>query len=1230
MKRFKLPLIIVGSLLALVLIVVILAFTSGVQTWATRKALASQPGLKGDVGSVSAGLKSAEIRDVSVEQDGIKIVAHQVDASYSASDYLSGKKIIVDRLVARGIEIDARNPTAKSSPPPAAAALAPFAGILNAIRLPGETRVGTVDVEAKVLLPNNQSATFTLTGGGLAPGQFATLKWKATFADATAGAPLVTAQAEGEMKVRTTADLRIDAVELTGEAIATGPGIPADRIKIELNLAQPAANAAETALARIFLVRGTGAASPEQLFNVKVDYAAGKPVMNGAWDLAVRSEQLAAVLASMGLPEVALNGQGTFSYNLETSAAAASGAIDGTVSKLEKLGAELAAIGSLKLHTAFDGASGKDSAQLNKLEFDVATADSRKLVAVAVQQKLSFTFKDKKLAAERPGAELARISLTGVPVAWAQPVLKPRTISSGEINGVFVVGAELDGSRVKLTSAEPLTVKAVTIKEGETLLVDRVTLSVSPSVDYTAARIVAALEKLSVSTPDGDTLTGTLSADVTMPPAGNTTVKPLTAFKAQLQGRLVALTKPYLPPAVGPLTVNINAQGSHDGVAVKLSTLSTKIDREGGVALASVEALQPLTLDLAKLQPSVPNATAPAVRLKWGAIPLVWAQGYVANSKLAGDLAAGTIEVAMLGADAVDVRATEIITARGVSVAMNNQEFLRGADLTTDLSATWKGGTLNADVKRFELKQGTTSVFVASLNGEVTPPPAAPAPVKGQPAPKPAPLRAKGKGSIEADFTALAQQPALAAQLPLTKGTVSVKFEGAMAELINGSVVISAKNLVARQGAQPLGSMDLTVDAKLDTATNSGSVRIPLVVTKDGRKSDILLDGKATVKPGLVSFEGKVTGDQLIVDDLQAFAVLSAPPPTDPKAQVTPATPKAATQPVQRPATPAPVVAGGSAAKPAGLVKATTPVWAGFAGRVDLNIKTIKQGAANTITAVNGAFSVREDRLAIENISASFNGNPMKASALLGFDVKQARPYSLVGNFDLPKFDVGDFLKKANPAEPPALETVVSVSAKVSGTALDLPEFADRAVGSFDFKGSKGVLRALNQKAQATSNKAAVVSLGASLLGAALGGKAQGIGDKIAGGAADAAELAQLLKDMPFDSITLQAERVADGTISVKSLDLLSPELHLTGNGRVDMRPGVAIEKSPLSLQMQLAGKNRVASALDKLHQLDGKKDSKDFYLMHTPFTLSGTVEKPDSSEFWKSITLNTASTFLR
>ena len=86
MNRLKLTLVILGGLAALVLVMVILAFTPSVQTWAVRRALTGQPGLTMAVGSVAAGLTSTELRDVRVEQDGVIIVAQQVSATYSAME----------------------------------------------------------------------------------------------------------------------------------------------------------------------------------------------------------------------------------------------------------------------------------------------------------------------------------------------------------------------------------------------------------------------------------------------------------------------------------------------------------------------------------------------------------------------------------------------------------------------------------------------------------------------------------------------------------------------------------------------------------------------------------------------------------------------------------------------------------------------------------------------------------------------------------------------------------------------------------------------------------------------------------------------------------------------------------------------------------------------------------------------------------------------------------------
>ena len=1195
MKRLKLPLLILGGLAALLLVGVVLAFTSGVQTWAVRRALAGQSGLKAEVGSVSVGLSAARIQNLRIVQDGLVIVAPEIAVDYTAMDYLKGRRITVARVAMRGVEIDARQPSTKQTPVTAEAALAPFAGVLNAIRLPGEVRLGSLDVEARVLLPDDRSATLALTGGGIAPGEYGTIKWTVSFADARKAAALATAEASGEIRIRTTADLRIDAVEIVGDAGATGPGLPKDRVKLEVALSQSAPTAGEKISVKIGLVRGT---SVEPLFTTHVDYAAGQPKLAGTWNLAVRSEQLAAFLAGLGLPEVALSGEGNFTFDVATSAATAAGTLAGEVSQLEKLGAGLGKIGALRFRAAFDGGSGKDSAQLGKLELEITAADGRKLVTVATRQKLAFGFNDKRLTAERPGTELARVSLVGLPVAWAQPFLEPRVISGGDLSGVFVVVAELDGSRVKLDTLEPLTVRAVTLREGEKTLLDRVTLSLSPRVDYTAARIVAELEKISVATPDGDTLGGGLTAEYV------TGAKPATAFKVKLEGRLVGLVKPYLPADAGPLALAVDAEGRHEGSALQLSRLKVQVDRAGGANLMGLEALQPLAVDLTAGKVSAPDGAKPAARLRWGDLPLAWAEPYVEKSKLVGTIAPAVIEVTLAGADAVGLRAIDRISARALGITLAGEEYLRGVDFSTDLNATWKAGTLTAEIGRLELRQGEAALLSAAVAGEFIP---------GKTP------RANGRGTVAADFAALGQQPALAARVPLLRGAVEMKFDGAMGDGVTGNLAITAKNLVAREGALALGTMDLSVAAKLD-ANNAGTVRIPLVVTKDGRRSDVLLDGKVSVKPGAVSFEGRVTGEQVNVEDLQAFSALAAAPPP---AQAAPA--KGATEISPRPATtraPAAPPASGVpvAVKPPGPQKDTSPAWAGFTGRVDLNLKAIRQGAGTTVKDLTGGIALREDRLTVENISGQLNGNPFKIATALTFDAKLPRPYALTGTMDIPGFDVGEFLRKADPATPAAVETKLTVNAKFNGTAANLPEFADRIMGQFDLKGTPGVLRALNRKAETTSAVTGLLGLAAGLAGQ------RGLAEGLAG----ASELASLLKDMPFDGITVRVERGADAAVVVQALEFISPAMRLTGTGRIDAKPGVPFAKSALRMDLQLAAKAELANGLNRARQLSGRQDDKGYYLMATPFTLGGTVEKPDSSDFWKNLTINTGAGFLR
>jgi hypothetical protein len=64
MKPVRILLLSIGVLVTALSVVVGLAFNSGVQTWAARKAMAAQPGLRGTLGAFSVGLERVELGEI--------------------------------------------------------------------------------------------------------------------------------------------------------------------------------------------------------------------------------------------------------------------------------------------------------------------------------------------------------------------------------------------------------------------------------------------------------------------------------------------------------------------------------------------------------------------------------------------------------------------------------------------------------------------------------------------------------------------------------------------------------------------------------------------------------------------------------------------------------------------------------------------------------------------------------------------------------------------------------------------------------------------------------------------------------------------------------------------------------------------------------------------------------------------------------------------------------------
>ncbi len=1200
MKALKIVGLVLGVILMLLVVLIALALTPSIQTWAVRKAVAGQPGMQLEVTRVAAGLSAADISDVRFVQDGMVVTAKGITARYSAWDFLTSKHINADDVTVQELVIDLRNATppktadAKSgtpdspsqTPPPASksksqapkspAETAPFNGLLQQAQLPFSVRVANLTAKGRALLPNNQTVVFDLKGAGIESGSRGKLEWVVDFADSTTDAALRALRSTGSAHVQITRDNRVDLVEIDTIAAAMGPKLPPDRIQITTRLEQPAPGGNEGYAANISLLRGTAV---EPLLKSTAQYNAASREIAGAWDLAVRSEQLAAVLAGLGLPEIAANGGGKFSFKPDTHAVSATGDLQGRVSKLEKIAPALAAIGAMQFKITFDGGLANDIAQLNKLALEATGADGRKFADITSAQKIGYELATKRITFADAKAELARVNIQALPLAWAQPVLEGMVIESGDLSLSLALEAEPDGSRVRARALEPLAIRAATLRQGDKKLVDQLSLTVRPNIDYSATRVLAELNELNLSMPAGDTITGKLSADVT-----NLATKPAIAFTSQIQARIVSALKPYLPVETGPLAIVSTTEGRLDGDILQLAKATTTVNRENGALLLAIETQQPLRADLKASTFAATNPQATAARIRLGEVPLAWAEPFVEKSKFAGSLAGGVLDVSLRSLEDITLTTTEPIALRGVGATLDGKPTLNALDLTANLTATKRGDTIAYEVRRIEVKQDQTLLAGLAVAGE---------------AKLGAKMTIAAKGNFEADVPALTTQPALAQFATLSRGRVTAVFDANVADATQAKAVISAKNLVAKQDSRALGDLkiNLTANVKPD---GSGTITAPLTLTNAARKSDLTIDGtfgKATDQKTFL-LTGKIVSNNLVVDDFQPLAGLA--PASEPAAAPRPGTSRPAPRPTPPVAsTPAPT-------------RDTEPFWKGVNGKVELDLKRVLYGKDYVISAIRGTAVITDSRLVLDGLEGKFKENPFKLAGGVTFAAQQPKPYSLTASADIQNMDIGAILRSAAPNEKPVFETKATLTARLNGTGGNLVELGKNAYGKFSLTGTEGITRLLS-RSDTASTLTNVASLGLAILGAK--NNSQGL--------TAAAELTQLLNEVRFDSVKVEVERAADLSFKLTAIEILSPILHTSGTGTVASKSTDDIANAPMNIVLQLGAKGALAHALNEARLLSANTDDKGYNLMTKTFTIGGTPAKPDRRALW-SILLET------
>ena len=1171
MKFVRPLLIILGVIMGLVALGVAVALVPAVQRWAVLRATRSTPGLKLDVAAVSAGFSGLALEGLQLEKNGLTVKLGRLEADYSLSQVLFSRRLTISRLAASGLMVDASRLSRAKVEAVATGAPAAAPGLLAQLRLPVELVLEDCRLEGRALLPGTAAgkppieADYRITGGKFAPGREGTLLLVATLKNPVAEARVATLHAQGSLSATETGQKTFSRVSVKGVIDAEG------RIFSEQNQLKVSAELAKEAAGESYIVSVDtlmhGAA--ENVLAVHALLPAGGQEYAGDWTLTARTAQLEPFFLGAALPDFNAQGAGHFTFNPATAGASLQGTLAADASRLEVLEPALRAIGPVNLQAQFDIAAAGGIARLHQLE--VRLAGAQPVLALQAARAAEFNLRERRLqvGGSTPG-EALNLKLHGVPLAWLRPFIHAADVSGGMITGEFTVTGETD--HLLFRAVQPLHVEQLTVVQRGELRLAKADVSLTMEAALAGRELKATISAFTLKTAAGDSLAA--RADVSLP----LTPQPAIVVSASYTADLPTLLAPWLPlgrvKAAGGTDFTL-AQGK-----IQLRRLIATVTDAAGLTLFQATALRPFNFDPATRRAVAEgDGSGELLHFTLGRVPLD-----VLPLTQPGAVLGGMVEQGEFGLtvdrDKLVLRATAPLKLGGVSLAEEGRAALAGLAVEAQPVLELTGGGL-------KIQSGEVTIRTARGDPLMT--------CKGETMQsKEAGLR--GTLTFTLEVPALGTQPLFAEAEAVSQGRASGEIRLALgpASQVEGRFTING--LVTTVVGRTLPVANLSFRA---VAAENGrfSVQAPLLLDRAGQRSDLNFSLELTPAGRAFGLDGRLTGTHVELDDalslLGVFLVSAAEP--------------------RKPAEPA--------AAPLKVTADPAPAWARFNGQLLLDIKSITHGSEWSMTGLNGLLVLEPARVTLQKLEATF-GEKGRLTAQGGITFTAgAQPYSLTGDFSVTEFDAGRLFKALEPAKPPTIEGIFSVTGRLAGTGETLDRTLDRTRGRFELSSRQGVFRGLQRTSNKLSMASKAVELGASVFGSIFGSeKVTKAAEKVAGQAYFLDQLAQSIGEFNYDQLNVRLTRDESLDVTLEDVSLVSPEIRLTGKGTVTYQPDVPLLQQPLNASLLFTGRGKTEQLLGKLRLLDGTRDELGYARTREPVTLGGTLAKPDPSAFFTRI----------
>jgi hypothetical protein len=609
--------------------------------------------------------------------------------------------------------------------------------------------------------------------------------------------------------------------------------------------------------------------------------------------------------------------------------------------------------------------------------------------------------------------------------------------------------------------------------------------------------------------------------------------------------------RPRLAP-IGAVGLLADFDLTRRGNLWRVDRLSAAV--QGAQPIFTVRSLQPFGFDSSSGELQVANASGDLAGLTLQALPPSWVRIFFPNLDLSGNPLRGEL-VGSAHNGAVSLRSIGSLSVSGVSAHFGGRPLVQNLNATFSAVGDYTPGGWQLQVNSLSVAQGDTHLLDGGAKfGRRT--------AGGEPV--------KLEGAAQIDLAALAEQPVAVSLTNVRTGSAAVNFSASLgaAQALEARVRLS--RVTAEAQPETLILPDITADLRADfTSDHRLTFRAPIRLAKAGRISNVVLEGAFGGDVSHPVLEGTLSGARLAIEDA---AVLGAP------------------------------FAGGAQA--------------GLRAKVKLALQRV-DWTDYALTGVEGELRCAGGAVELSVVKARLSdAGPISLSAELERTAGAASPCRWNAAATVSDVEVSAWWRKFTPDRAPPFEGKFKLDGRFSGQGADWAAAWSAAHGTCAATSTGGTFRILATEVapKASGGNIAMNALRsvASTVGSVIGRHKNG---EFANPADAVIYAAQAVSAIAYDQLSFTVERGSGRDVRCRDFALISPEIRLSGQGRIAFEAGTPFDEEPLTAQLNLSARGKLAAALKYLDVLGAKPDDLGYAACPPPITVKGTLQKPDTSE---------------